>query len=112
MEVDEESPQLDQPPPADFGPGNSYLDVAIDGRAALLATAPRPPEAAPTEEETPCYGPIVNRRRRVNWQTSAELRPTPYPQLAMEGPPIPLGNGASRGGTAARAGGRSGIRGG
>ena len=39
MEVDEETPQLDQPPPADFGPGNSYLDVTIDGRAAPQAAA-------------------------------------------------------------------------
>ena len=114
MEVDEETPQLDQPPPADFGPNKSYLDLAIDGHAAPPATngsaegAPRPPEAVQAAEETPYYGPIVNRHRRVNWKTkSAELRPTPYPQLAIE-----LGKRASRGGTAAREDGRSGVRGG
>ena len=83
-----ETPQLDQPPPADFGLDNSYLDAANDGHASPPATAPRSPEAAPTEEETPCYGPMFNRRRRVNWQArSADLRPTPHPQLAIEGPP-------------------------
>ena len=35
---------------------------------------------------TDCY-----RRRRANWQTrSAELRPTPYPQLAIEGPALEM----------------------
>ena len=88
MEVDEETPQLDQPPPADFGPDYSYLDMTTDGRAAPQAAASQPPEEPRAEEETPCYGPMFNRRRRVNWQArSADLRPTPHPQLAIEGPP-------------------------
>ena len=94
MEVDEETPQLDQPPPADFGPNNSYLDMTIDGHAPPLATngstagAPPQPGTAQLEQETPYYGPIAKRRWRVNWPTkTAEPRPAPYPQLALEGPP-------------------------
>ena len=53
MEVDDETPQLDQPPPADFGPDNSHLDMTIHGRAAPRAAAPQPPEAPRAEEGTP-----------------------------------------------------------
>ena len=59
MEVDEETPRLDQPAPADFGPDNSHLDMAIDGRAPPPATngsaAGAPPQrgAAQLGQETP-----------------------------------------------------------
>ena len=88
MDVDDETPQVEAPPPGDHNHEQTYLDMTIDEHARDQPDTEMPQAA----EETPYVEPATVVRRRlpkIDWHQKAAEVETPFPQLMLEGPAYP-----------------------